>query len=223
MRNANCLAVFSLFCLAAGCASLQVAGQVQSGRTALLMNQPETALAYFQQAAESDPNYIYQSVNFRESVWTYLGRAQYALGKWSEARRSFERALFIYRDDAMAQLYLGLAMIRGGDQTQGLKQLQQGLKNLSGWVDYLNSSRPYYAFWDPSGAIRKEIDKTLVLLDAEKVHPEKDIIASAEWVGQQMEEEIDRVRGDERRQFDRDLRDDFRRGRGVGVGVGIGF
>jgi hypothetical protein len=114
-------------------------------------------------------------------------------------------------------------MIQGGAQAQGLKQLQQALKNLSGLIDYLNSSRPLYAFWDPSGAIRKEIDSTLALIDSEKVEPGKDIIASAEWVGLQMEEEIDRVRGDEQRQFNRDLQGDFRRGTGGGVGVGIGF
>jgi tetratricopeptide (TPR) repeat protein len=222
MRELLGLAVI-LTLVTAGCASFQVAGQVQSGRRALLFNDPQTALGYLQPAAESNPNYIYNSMNFRESIWTYIGRAQYALGRFPEARQSFERALSIYKDDAMAQLYLGLAMIRGGDQARGSKQLQEGMKSLAGWIDYLNSSRPYLAYWDPSGAIRKEIDKTLALLDAEKVGPGEDIIASAEWVGQEMEEEIDRVRGDERRQFDRDLRDDFRGGRGVGVGVGIGF
>src|SRR5918992_5612717 len=64
--------------MAAGCAAFTVAGQVQRGRQALLLNDPEAALAYFQQAAEKDPNYIYTSGNFRESIWTYVGRAQYA-------------------------------------------------------------------------------------------------------------------------------------------------
>ena len=34
-----------------------------------------------------------------------------------------------------------------------------------------------------------------------------------------MEEEVDKVRADERRQFDRDR--DFRRGFGVGIGIGF--
>jgi tetratricopeptide (TPR) repeat protein len=218
--------LFVLAIAAAGCAAFTVAGQAQNGRQALLMNDPETALAYFLKAAERDPNYIYSSVNFRESIWTYVGRAQYALGRYDDARRSFERALSVYKDDAMAQLYLGLAMIRGGDRA-GVKQLQQGMKSVAGWIEYLNASRPFQAFWDPNGGIRKEIDKTLALIEDEKSGVSENIVASAEWVGKEMEEEIDRVRGDERRQFDRDLqrdRDrDRDRGRGVGVGLGLGF
>ena len=223
MRKLYCVMLFVLAIAAAGCAAFTVAGQVQSGRQALLMNDPETALAYFQKAAERNPNYIYSSVNFRESIWTYVGRAQYALGRYDEARRSFERALSIYKDDAMAQLYLGLAMMRGGDRARGLKQLQQGMKSLAGWIEYLNASRPFQAFWDPNGGIRKEIDKTLAQIEDEKIDVKENIVASAEWVGKEMEEEIDRVRGDERRQFDRDLQRDRDRGRGVGVGLGIGF
>ncbi|MDH3444967.1 MAG: tetratricopeptide repeat protein, partial [Deltaproteobacteria bacterium] len=127
---------------ATGCASFQAASQVQSGRRALLANQPETALDFFQQAAESDPNYIYSSVRFHEGVWTYVGRAQYALGNWPEAQSAFERALTVYKDDPMAQLYLGLAMIKSGDQRQGFTQLKQGIKSLSDWIDYLNYSKP---------------------------------------------------------------------------------
>src|SRR5688572_13571111 len=130
MRKLYCTALFLMVVASAGCASFQVAGQVQSGRRALLMNDPEAALAYFQPAAQSDPNYIYSAENFRESVWTYLGRAQYALERHEEARGSFERALAVYKDDAMAQLYLGLAMVKGGDRERGLKQIQIGLKSL---------------------------------------------------------------------------------------------
>jgi tetratricopeptide (TPR) repeat protein len=220
MPKFQCFAAALICLLAAGCAAFQVAGQVQSGRQALIMNQPETALGYFQQAAASDPNYIFHSVNFSESIWTYVGRGEYGLGKWAEARRSFERALSMYKDDAMAQIYLGLAMMQEGDQSKGMKQLQQGLKSLSGWIDFLNSNRGL-GFWDPSGQIRKEIDKTLAAIDSERAEPTKEIIASAEWVGQQMEEEIDRVRSDEQRQRDRLMDGGFRRGSGVGIGIGF--
>jgi tetratricopeptide (TPR) repeat protein len=219
MRKLSGIALFVLVVAAAGCASFQVAGQVQSGRQALLMNDPETALAYFLQAADKDPNYIYSSGNFRESVWTYIGRAQYALGRHAEARRSFERALSVYKDDAMAQLYLGLAMVKGGDRERGLKQIQIGLKGLSDWIEFLNQSRRYYAFWDPNGEIRKEIDKTLALTAGEQTAPLETVVASAEWVGRQMEEEIDKVRRDEQREFRRDLD----RRPGVGLGFGFGF
>jgi len=150
-----------LIFLTTGCASFQTSGQFQSGRRALLINDPQTALAYLQQAAASDPNYIYQSMNFREGIWTYIGRAQYALGQWPEARGSLERALSIYRDDAMAQLYLGLTMARSGEQAEGRKQIQVGMKGIADWIEYLNRSTSYRAFWDPSGEIRKEIDKSL--------------------------------------------------------------
>ncbi|HEX9664037.1 MAG TPA: tetratricopeptide repeat protein [Candidatus Binatia bacterium] len=218
MRELLWLAVILIF-LTTGCATFQVAGQVQSGRRALLMNDPETALAYLLQAVEKDPNYIYSSGNFRESVWTYVGRAQYALGRYDEARRSFERALSVYKDDAMAQLYLGLVMLRSGEQPQGRKQIQTGMKNIADWIEYLNRTTRYYAFWDPNGEIRKEIERARPLLEAEKMAPDKDIIESAEWVGKQMEEEVDKVRTDQQREFNRDR--DFRRGFGVGIGIGF--
>jgi tetratricopeptide (TPR) repeat protein len=221
MRKLYCVTLLVLAIAAGACAAFQVAGQVQRGRQALLLNDPETALAYFLQAAERDPNYIYSSGNFRESIWTYVGRAQYALGKHDEARRSFERALSVYRDDAMAQLYLGLTLARLGERERGLQYIQMGLKGLNGWIEYLNRVQPYYAFWDPNGEIRKEIDKTLALVAGERTAPLETVIASAEWVGRQMEEEIDKVRRDEQRQFRRELDGDRRPG--VSLGLGLGF
>src|SRR4051812_34051026 len=44
-----------------GCASYRVAGQVQTGRQALLINDSERALAYLQEAAENNPDYIRES------------------------------------------------------------------------------------------------------------------------------------------------------------------
>jgi tetratricopeptide (TPR) repeat protein len=95
-RNFKCLwLVFVLI----GCAAYQAAGQVQSGRQALLINKPEDALAYFQQVAQTNPNYVFQSVSYREGIWTYVGRSQYSLGRLPEARQSLEKALSIYPDD----------------------------------------------------------------------------------------------------------------------------
>jgi hypothetical protein len=48
------------------------------------------------------------------------------------------------------------------------------------------------------------------------------LIASAEWIGKRMEEEIDLVRRDEQRRF-RDQEFDQFPGRGIGIGIGIGF
>jgi tetratricopeptide (TPR) repeat protein len=220
MRKFYSVALFVLVVAAAGCATFTVAGQVQKGRQALLMNDPETALAYFLEAARGDPDYIYRGANFPESVWTYVGRGQYALGRYDEARRSFERALSVYRDDAMARLYLGLAMVRSGDTEHGLEDIQMGLKGLANWIEFLNRTEPYYPFWDPSANIRKEIDKTLALVPDERIASSLNtILENAEWIGQQMEEEIDKVRRDRRRRFDRDL--DGRRGLSFGLGFGF--
>ncbi len=67
-----------------GCAALRAGGELQSGRTALVNGQAEVALAHFQRAAEVDPNY--ESVPLREGVWTYMGRADYAMGKLPDPR-----------------------------------------------------------------------------------------------------------------------------------------
>jgi tetratricopeptide (TPR) repeat protein len=208
-----------LLFLLAGCAAYQTAGQVQSGRQALIINRPEEALAYFQAAAQSRPDYIYISGSYQEGIWTYVGRSQYAMGQFPAARESFERALSVYRDDYLARIYLGLTLARGGEQTRGLKELQGGLKGLHDWLEYMNYSRPLEAFWDPLRHIRTEIEKDLAMISGKDlVWPT--LIESAEWVGDEMEKEIDRVRRDEQRQF-RDR--DFPGRRGLSVGVGLGF
>ena len=203
-----------------GCAAYQAAGEVQSGRQALLINKPEEALAYFQQVARTNPNYIFQSETYREGIWTYVGRSQYSLGRLVEARQSLERALSIYPDDYLAQLYLGLTLIRSGENTSGDKQLASGMKGLYDWLEYKNRTMPFTAFWDPRGEIRSELQKDLDQLSGKDIDRPQ-LVSSAEWIGQRMEEEIDLVRRDEQRLYDRDF--DWFRGRGVGAGIGIGF
>ncbi len=83
MRDGTALssAVMSLsFCakgaLVFGCSSLEVRGELQSGRRAWFAGDNETALAYFQSAAHKDPNYVYGSV-LRQGTWRIVqfGRA----------------------------------------------------------------------------------------------------------------------------------------------------
>ena len=208
----------SVILLLSSCASFQTGSQILAGRRALITNNPEQALVYFQQAAQTDPNYLYTSGLYREGVWTYLGRAQYAMGKLEDARQSFERALSVYKDDYLARLYLGLTLLRSGDQARGLQELEAGLKGLYDWLEYMNYSRPHEAFWDPRRQIRSEIEKTLAMISGRDTNLQK-LIESAEWIGMEMEKEIDRVRQDEKRFYDRQ----FERERGLSVGVGIGF
>jgi tetratricopeptide (TPR) repeat protein len=206
--------------LSSGCSSLRVAGQVQSGRQALLAGNMERALSYFQEAANNNPDYIYESVLFRESIWTYLGRTQYALGMLEAARASFERALSTYPDDYLARIYLGLTLARLGDRTRALKEIQTGMQGLYDWLEYMERSRPLTAYWDPLREIRSELEKNLAMISGKDIAWDQ-LIASGEWIGKRMEEEIDNVRRDERRQFER--RDGDTRGRGMSLGIGVGF
>lgn len=209
----------ALILMLSGCASYQVAGEVQSGRRALLINNPEQALAYFQQAAESNPNYIFESGLFREGVWTYVGRAQYATGRLEEARQSLERALAVYKDDYLARIYLGLTLARSNDRSNGLKEIESGMKGLHDWLEYINTSRPFTSYWDPRREIRSELEKDLAMISGKDIDWAQ-LTASAEWIGQKMEDEIDKVKRDELEHY---RRDEFGPGRGVSIGIGVGF
>src|SRR5688500_18941808 len=124
-----------------GCSSLRTGGQMQSGRQALLAGNMERALPYFQEVANNNPDYIFESVLFRESIWTYLGRSQYALAMLEPARQSFERALSVYRDDYLARIYLGLTLARLGDRSRAAKEIQTGMQGLHDWLEYMERTR----------------------------------------------------------------------------------
>jgi tetratricopeptide (TPR) repeat protein len=182
-----------------GCDSFKIGGQFQSGRQAFLAKNYEEALTYFQKVARSDPNYIFESVFYRQGVWNYIGRAQYHTGKFDEARWSLERALLVYRDDHLARLYLGLARARNGDNANGARDIQSGMKGLYDWLEYYESSRPFEAYWDPRREMRSAIEKDLAMLSANRIDEQR-LMANAEWLGQRMEDEIDQVRRQESRQ-----------------------
>ena len=101
-----------LLVVIAGCAGLEVGGDFSSGRRALMTGDSAMALTYFTRAAQRDPNYVAPFSSFRESIWTYLGRAQYQSGKLAEAKSSFEKALSQVPGDSVAKLYLGLTNVR---------------------------------------------------------------------------------------------------------------
>jgi tetratricopeptide (TPR) repeat protein len=207
-----------LILLLAGCAAYNTGGQFVAGRQALLRGDPQTALGYFLVAAQSDPNYVFRAVYFHEGVWTYVGRTQYATKRYPEARQSLERALSMDRDDNMARLYLGLTLARSGDLSRGVKEIESAMRGIHDWLEYINRTRPFEAYWDPAREIRKAIEKDLDYISAKDFKPEQ-LIADAEWLGKRMEEEIDHVRRDERRRYEQD----FDRRRGVSTGIGIGF
>jgi len=94
------------------CAALESQSEFLAGRQALLRGEPDNALLYFDRVARSDSTFVTDLVSPRRSVWTYVGRAQYNSGKYTEARAAFEKALSHLNEDHMARLYLGLTLLR---------------------------------------------------------------------------------------------------------------
>ncbi|HEX9445072.1 MAG TPA: hypothetical protein VGA73_13185, partial [Candidatus Binatia bacterium] len=75
---------------------------------------------------------------------------------------------------------------------------EDGLLGLHDWLDYVEQrfAFSFGKYWDPDKQIRREIENDLAMISSGKVDWPK-LLASAEWVGKQMEEEIDRARRDE--------------------------
>jgi tetratricopeptide (TPR) repeat protein len=199
MTGKRALASLLMVFFLSGCDSFKIGGQFQSGRQAFLAKNYEEALTYFQKVAQSRPDYMFESVFYRQGVWNYIGRAQYHMGKFDDARWSLERALSVYQDDHLARLYLGLTRARNGDYANGARDIQSGMKGLYDWLEYYESSRPFEAFWDPRREMRSVIEKDLAMIAGNRI-AEQRLMANAEWLGERMEDEIDQVRRQESRQ-----------------------
>jgi tetratricopeptide (TPR) repeat protein len=176
-----------------GCAAIQVANEVQLGRHALQTDQPKLAVRYLRNAAEIDPSYK-TSYSIRESVWTYLGRAYYEAGNFPEARRALEKALSNDKEDSMARLYLGLTLLRSGDQQAGREETDTGLRGIDNALNLLASNPMNGIYWDPTWQIRSEIQRAL---SANVMLESSELIPMAEQIGSKVDEEIDNVRRDE--------------------------
>jgi tetratricopeptide (TPR) repeat protein len=94
------------------CSPFNIQGQFASGRQALIRGDAGTALSHFQRVAEQDSTYQMASAAFRQSIWTYLGRAQYSLGQYSDAKETLEKAIAYSNEDRLARLYFGLTLLR---------------------------------------------------------------------------------------------------------------
>jgi hypothetical protein len=89
----KCLwAIFLFSMLFSACANYQVGGYVQSGIQALLAGNNETALSYFQAAAQQDPTYMYGG-QVNQGVLSYLGRAQYLTRNYAQGARLWRKRL----------------------------------------------------------------------------------------------------------------------------------
>ena len=182
------------------CDSFNAGTRFSSGRQAFLAKRYDEALAYFQKVADDSPGYMFESLNFRQSVWSYLGRAQYLTGHLPEARQSFERALAGNRDEYLARIFLALTLLRGGDgDANGVKELKNGIKGLQNWLDDENARNPAHTVWDPGREIRSEIAKSRAAIAMPRIERQS-LIENGEWIGWAMEEEIEKVRRDQTRQ-----------------------
>ena len=80
--------------------------------------------------------------------------------------------------------------------SQGAKELASALSGLRDSLDYTIAHSTQGRFWDPTGEIRAQIKSGLSLLSAREPDWQK-ILSTGEWIGQTLEEEIDRARRDE--------------------------
>lgn len=181
----------ALLLFSSGCSS--VGGQVQAGRNALQTGRPNDAISFLTRAAAADPNY---KIPYRigVSVLAYLGRAYLETGQDTEARQTLERAVNLDKDDSLAHLYLGIAMLKTGELERGRKELEAGLRAMDDTLEYIAADRVFGFYWDPNMQIRNDIRRTLAakLDDAQ-------LIVAGERIGDQFDEEIDKARRDEGR------------------------
>ncbi len=103
------------------CATLESQSDFLSGRRALLRGEPDNALSFFDRVAQTNAGFVANSVSPRRSIWTYIGRAHYNSGRYTEAKAAFEKALSQLNDDYVARLYLGLALLRPSTPAQASK------------------------------------------------------------------------------------------------------
>lgn len=186
--------------LLSGCASFQVASEIQTGRYALLAGKPDVALSHFRRAADLNPDYLLNFSLLDQGVWTYVGQAYYDMGKLPEARQALEQARSRYEQDNLAKLYLGLVLAREGDRQKGLKEIEAGLRGLGDWLAYIDQNHPDGQFWDPGRDLRSAVQKNLAMISGKDINwPE--LIASAEGLGKKFEEEIELARRDKQEEL----------------------
>jgi tetratricopeptide (TPR) repeat protein len=191
--------------LVTGCASLRNGSEFQAGRRAMLRGDNQTALAYFQDVAQRDPSYTYGTA-YQQGVLSYLGRTEYLTGKLPQARQTLERALtFNHQEDDLTRLYLGLALARGADRAQGLKEMEVGMRGIHDWIEYITEAHRFSfgQYWDPARDIRTAIENDLRMLSGREPDMSK-AIASGEWIAKRMEEEGDKASHQESRDRERD-------------------
>jgi len=177
------------------CASWRVQRDIAAGRSYLRTDQPDRALSGFERAAKVNPEYVTNFTEFPVGVWTYIGRAYYETGDLGKARAALDRSVRVRRNAILGHTYLGLVQINQGQISVGLQTATTGLELLRGWFAQLDATNQYSSYWDPSSQVRN----TTTTLIKDMRAGEKDwvqIASKLEWIGWQMEQEIDLSRRD---------------------------
>ena len=191
--------VFFILIFVSGCTTIQVSTEVQSGRSALILNQPKAALTHFEAAAAQDPNYTTRFTFLTTGIWTYVGRAFYAIGEKDKALASLKRAKESSSEDYIGRIYLGLVMAQTGNTREGKAELEAGLKKLAAWLESLPGTGLEGELWDPGQRIANGISELLKMVQVER--PDwQGIATNVEWLGKELEEEIENVQDDKARQ-----------------------
>jgi hypothetical protein len=208
MKSSAFSILLALCAFLSGCATMQTGGAFQAGRRALLVGDDEAALGFFQTVAESNPNFVFATGSSpRQSIWSFVGRAEYLTDRFPQARQSLERALSGDREENIARLYLGLTLIQEGDRQRGLKEIESGMRGIQSFLDNINQAQRFSIgqFWDPNRDIRSAIQYNLEKISSEGLNWQQ-LIASTERIALQMERETDLARRQESREMNRSRR-----------------
>ncbi|HUK42220.1 MAG TPA: hypothetical protein VLX11_14295 [Candidatus Acidoferrales bacterium] len=167
--------------------------EFSSGRQALLKGDYESALGHFQVVAQQDPSYVYGGV-LMQGIWSYVGRTQYLVGQYPQAQKTLEQARGDPNNNDLANLYLGLTLMRMGDRQKGLEDLQTGMKGIAQFINYVTEAFRFQIgqYWDPGYTLRNAIQRTLGAASGDNIDWQP-LIADAEWIGMNFEQEPDRA------------------------------
>jgi len=190
--------------LLGGCATLEVAREVQNGRRAMQLGNSQAALGHFESAAQADPDYLTDFTLLDIGIWSYVGMAYYKEGDKGKALESFKQAKQRHGEDHFARVLLGLVMAENGHRREGKEELVDGLNGLSRWLDMIRRYGTQTGeLWDPGDYLAKEIAGTLTLLQAEEVNW-REINENVVRLARKFDEEIDEVRTDKEFEVDED-------------------
>jgi tetratricopeptide (TPR) repeat protein len=200
MRVKCLFAVLSLSALLPGCAAIKGSSDVAQGREALFVGDYPAALSDFQSAEQLYPQYVFGEL--REGVPSYLGRAQYLNGEYTQARQTLEKALVQDKDDNVARLYLGLTLARLGERQNALQDIDAGMKGIHESLDYISDHFrfTYGQLWDPGRDIRSTIEEDRAMIASGKIDWPQ-LLSEGESVAMKMEREHDIVRREQENHF----------------------